>query len=169
MSKYTEADLKAVPQSELTGIPLLREQWDLAKAEPEGWDQGAWIKADDDLDPAVKAFILEHKVTPWNCGTTCCVAGRVALAKGARLTDNTVEFFSENDVLDTAFVVTPNGVHVEVEDFARNALELSESQARALFNGSNSQRDIEEMVRLLEEDPNADLGGDYDEDEDEPW
>jgi hypothetical protein len=171
---YTKDDLKPVAQSELTGVPLLREQWELAKAEPEGWDQGSWIKADDDLDPAVTEFILEHKVTPWNCGTTCCVAGRIALAKGAHLTGNALDYFSDTGYLNVTFVAVPGEeFSVEIDEFARNALGLSRSQACALFAEANSREDIDEMVRLLEEDPDAELGDwgdqDYDEDDDDEW
>jgi hypothetical protein len=156
---YTEADLKPVPQSELTGIPLLREQWDAAKAEPEGWGQESWIHQGDTetLDPAVVAFIAEHHVPPWNCGTKCCVAGRIALAKGARLIPDTAGWVGEGRELDTAWILTPEGEMKAVEAYAKRVTGLSRDQVGYLFHSGNTMEDIEAMVCALEENPDADL------------
>ena len=155
---YTKEDLRPIPQYEETGIPLLRKVWDAIRADGSAWDQGDWIGTPEDweLELVVIEYIEEHSVPPWNCGTAYCVAGHVALAKGATLPRDEVAYAVETRALQTSFIEV-DGVAKPVSQYAQEVLGLDRFQTRALFAGDNSAELIDEYVAALEADPNADL------------
>jgi hypothetical protein len=156
---YTEADLRPWPQSALTGIPLLREQWELAKAgDLKTWGQEDWVHSGGQLlDPAVVAYLKANQAPPWNCGTKACVAGHIVLAKGARLHSFALDLLGSRARLDSGVVVTTDGLQVDVGDYAAELVGLNRAQARVLFDGGNTAEVIEGCIAALEANPEADL------------
>lgn len=157
---YTAKDLKPIPQLTETGIPLLRAVWERIKIDSSAWNQGVWIGVQNTtpyLDKAVVDYIKTHKVPPWNCGTAYCVAGHVALAKGATLPAMALDVV-EGEYFTSSYVIKPGGTWSEPVDlYAMELVGLDSSQASTLFAASNSPWTIECYIRALEDDPAADL------------
>lgn len=87
-------------------VPLLRKTLEHITEHPEEWDQTWW------------------------CGTSCCVAGLVALAEGWQRTN----VFSAR--------VRRDGEERFVSQVAREALGLTPAAADRLFDGGNSLREL---------------------------
>ena len=123
------------------------------KGLPSEWDQGHWAISRPDGTPIAAS-----------CATACCLAGKVVASQGGR-------FLLESDYGDYQIATTaelPSGRVVDVEDFARDHLGLTYEQAAALFDGDNTITDVRRIIGALLEDPDAEVEGssDYDEDED---
>jgi hypothetical protein len=165
---YTKEDLRPIPQSDKTGIPLLREMVERIKADERAWRQSDWISSVAELDAAVREYIVEHEVVPWNCGTAYCVAGHVALAKGAKLTPHVIDqlagrgdYVNEDSYyrnrFSTGTIIRPDGRREAVDEYAMEVVGLSYDQATTLFAGPNTLEMIEAFVQVLEDDPTDDL------------
>lgn len=173
---YTEKDLIEVPVLEETGIPLLRKVWEGIKADSRAWNQGVWIGVarggSRRLDDVVVDYIKANRRPPWNCGTAYCVAGHVALAKGAVLPRGEVKYVAK-DAFSMSIIIRPEDIEeadaayaesgyegpytTDVDDYARDMMGLSYGQAQMLFSESNDAYAIELMVRALEINPDARL------------
>jgi hypothetical protein len=112
-------------------VPLLRkavewvEQQDLLPDEERMWDQTDWV-------------------TTGVCGTTCCVAGWVALNNlppGGRVADPTGMGPSE--------VHAPHTLPVSVASYARDLLGLDADSAGRLFYGGNDATDIRAIAEEI--------------------
>lgn len=97
------------------------------------WDQGSWISPRD------------------NCGTACCIAGKVALEDGL-LPVLAGSWATDRNDIDSEHVVDPsNGQIVSIPKYAAEALGLAEDYDADedevdLFGGSNTIDDIIEIV-----------------------
>lgn len=87
-------------------VPLLQQVLDHITDNPETWDQTDW------------------------CGTSCCVAGHVALAQG----------WQRTNVHSSR--VRRDGEERSVSQVAREALGLTPDDAERLFDGGNSLREL---------------------------
>lgn len=161
-------DLKPIPQTDKRGTELLVEILNRIEADDTAWFQGSWIAtphhhsngARKPLSEAVRAYIAEHEVPPWDCGTAYCLAGHAVLACGAKLTPNEVTIVTEYGDLNAYFVI-PAGAEdrqpMPIEKLAQELLNLSNSNVAALFHGSNTLEDLTLMVSALVDDPDVDL------------
>lgn len=109
---------------------------------PSEWDQSDWMKQK-------------------SCGTSCCIAGKVALDAGATpvLFDDDLEEVSpeealglwtedyEHDVTDVRIPGLPH--RVPIREYARQVLDLNEREASRLFFGGNGLYDVIEAIRVV--------------------
>jgi hypothetical protein len=118
----------------------------LAGEESE-WDQGTWIDiplydgTSDSVTPAVEA------VANLSCGTTCCLAGKVALDAGAvpSVLGEDGELYLTGSLVDL-----PDGEkEVDVAEFARQRLGLNIDQCGVLFAGSNTIEDLRVLIPAI--------------------
>lgn len=113
---------------------------------PSEWYQGFWLTRD-----------------PAGCGTACCIAGRVALQDGGIPVVNDDNYdaldretskreWESSDSIDATRVWLPKRHEpVDVEEYARKALGLSQEEADDLFNGTNDlDAMLREIARLIE-------------------
>lgn len=121
---------------------------------PSEWNQRAWLKVTPGLDagPQITA------TSGTQCGTACCIAGKVALDSGAFpaayrnngigglvAADDPNVRLCENTSLD--FVIPAEGGDaVGVSDQARAVLGLTQDQAGPLFAGENTYDDVVRIV-----------------------
>jgi hypothetical protein len=100
---------------------------------PSEWNQGQWL--------------LRRRGAN-SCGTACCIAGKVALADGAiPVYDTRGDWSTQVDGRSTALAYFPSlDAERPVDDYAREALGLTQSEASQLFEGSN---DLERMLELI--------------------
>lgn len=107
---------------------------------PSEWDQSGWLTRRADLD----------------CGTACCIAGKVTLEDGGvpvmhlgagSWTDRWLTDVREGT--SATYVQFPSGRRVTAEDYAQEALGLTDRQAMLLFNGDNELDDIIRVVAEL--------------------
>lgn len=114
---------------------------------PSEWDQGNWIAIPaytgypDSIAPAVEA------VANMSCGTSCCLAGKVALDAGAvpSVIDDDGEPYITGSLVDL-----PNGeTQVDVPTFAQEVLGLNQDQRGALFGGSNTIEDLRVLIPAI--------------------
>lgn len=152
-------DLKPIPQHTERGIPLLRIIWEQIKADMEAWEQDSWygVSWEALAAPAVREYIAERKVIPWSCGTPACIAGHASFAAGATLPPRIVELMAEGKPSVGGEIITPDGVEMWVQDYAREVLGFTDEQADVLFAAPRTADEIEHMVTALEGDPRADL------------
>jgi hypothetical protein len=105
---------------------------------PSEWDQGAWLKRQDGVN---------------DCGTTCCVAGKVALDDGAKPVPDygiSGEWADLREGEDSSLVILPGSDEsVNVRDYAQKALGLTDAQASLLFEGNNDLDDVLNVIRDL--------------------
>lgn len=117
-------------------IPLLSEIMDFIKDHPTTWHQDSWFKIVD-RKTGEESYVSElQEVTEVNsCGTSFCFAGHVGLAQGfsSPPKDNTSpwERYVDGELYPES-----------IEEFARKRLGLNYSQANALFDSSNSMKEI---------------------------
>lgn len=95
------------------------------------------------------------------CGTTCCIAGKVALEDGGTpivVNDDGEEvvdpvealrLWESFDTEDTNEVMIPGVGRVGIETYARVALGLDMGQANRLFWGDNELADLIRIIRDL--------------------
>lgn len=103
-------------------VPLLRkaldwahEQWQRSlRGEPSEWSQGIWIAQAPE------------------CGTVCCIAGKVSLETGWRPIPSIWDGWVRNE----------QGREEHASDVARAALGLTIYQASFLYGGSNTVADL---------------------------
>jgi hypothetical protein len=155
-------------------MPLLRKTFDWVteqneRAEaglPSEWDQGTWVRtgngdfhdalnirhelldtsggvltARTDKIPEVKKTLA---AMAQNCGTACCVAGYVTL----------LDHPFEDAFIGTAISGLPGAegtALVDPEDYAREALGLTEDEANELFSGGNEYGDIKRVMTQIAE------------------
>ncbi len=124
---------------------------------PSEWDQGHWAIQRPDGTPIAAS-----------CATACCIAGKTVAALGGR--------FLLDDVYDRGYQTAteaelPSGDVVDVEDFARLHLGLDYEQAEALFDGDNTIHDVRRIITALLADPDAQVLGaqDYEEDDENEY
>jgi hypothetical protein len=94
---------------------------------PNEWDQSHWLRQ------------VGEERTGTACGTACCVAGRIVLEDGGK--PNFWEGRHTSRV--------PDGTETHVEDYARQALGLSNSQASRLFEANNTLDDVLRIITDL--------------------
>lgn len=121
---------------------------------PSEWDQASWLKAVPGLEagPAVE-------VEGTACGTSCCMAGKVALDAGAVpaifTDDGYVPFDDPRSVealyqgIDFGHVVLPDGTDADVADFAQRELGITDHQAGRLFSGQNDLDTVLTVIRQI--------------------
>jgi hypothetical protein len=152
---------------ELRGTELLRRVWERIKARPERWAQDSWVSVrpnSPDVDPA----------DPFTCGTTACVAGHAVFLAGAALLEHDLRLIRDQWELhdlnpvqieqvvpppgyDGVFGVFARGTAVEIPDLAADLLGLNPDQADRLFSYNVTEELLDEYVKALLADPNADL------------
>ncbi len=102
-----------------------RHQEELRLAgERSEWDQSDWIK-----------------IT--SCGTSCCIAGRVVLTHGWEPIN------SGSPEGSSWLIADEHGQFAEVDDIARELLEISRDDAWCLFLAENTLADVEEIITGL--------------------
>jgi len=100
---------------------------------PSEWDQGHWLKRDRDL----------------SCGTTCCIAGKVALDDGG-VPDGGWHSWEDTHDGDVSGVLRfPDGQLDSASGHARRALGLTFHQADRLFDGDNGLTDVLAVIGAL--------------------
>lgn len=87
---------------------------------PSHWDQGNWI------------------VWGTDCGTACCIAGKVALEDGGQPLDRSGAL--------SEFVILMDGEVTEIDAHAERVLGLTRDQASALFEGDNDLADLRVVI-----------------------
>jgi hypothetical protein len=100
-------------------VVLLEKTLEHIKAFPEDWDQGYY-----------------------RCGTAMCFAGHASMLAGAQWAVDDGEPLS-------AMLVTPSGQYMDVHNFAKRELGLTEPEAGWLFDGNNDIAELEEIVDSL--------------------
>ena len=121
---------------------LLREVLDYIKTHPQSWYQDAWFAYFD--SSRKRQYSLESfEVTEVNsCNTAYCFAGHVALRSG---------FAAPPKNGGSSWYDESRGQYVD--DFAKQELGITASQADALFGAENTLEDLEYMVNEIIENP----------------
>lgn len=122
---------------------------------PSEWSQGSWLKLVPGLESGPQVVVREGT----QCGTSCCIAGKVALSEGARPADfeGRPVFGTEATPSTTVYeytsldyVIPPGETEqVFVSDFAQRVLGLNDEQATNLFRGSNDYPLIAQILGEL--------------------
>jgi hypothetical protein len=121
-------------------IPLLRKAVEWAEAEAakpwelSEWNQSMWAM------PA-SALVRYHdgaKKAP-ECGTCYCIAGFVSSLHAA-------EVRADGDCAD---LLDADGFVIEEDEYAQNALGLTERQANTLFRASNTIEDVRRIAESI--------------------
>lgn len=109
-------------------------------------NQATWISAAE-YDPE----------TDEPCGTAMCLAGRIGLLAGAKLPPSPDRVWFVNPVTGESEWVNwdPRHQRVHIATFARRRAGLTEGQADALFEGSNTLPEIRAMVDHLRDYPES--------------
>ncbi len=103
-------------------IPLLRKTMEYIEANPLEWDQSSWASN-----------------TP--CGTTMCFAGTAAFLAGADL------MLDLPGVSGSEACKTPEGDFLAIDEYARQQLGLTASQAdRIFYSDPHNPQDMRRVV-----------------------
>jgi hypothetical protein len=97
---------------------------------PNEWNQTHWFRRPD---------AAEGTVTDTECGTACCIAGKVAAEDGGK------PRFPFGSIV-TGEVLMPDGTSHHVRNYAKEALGLDEEQAERLFEAGNSLEDVLNLI-----------------------
>lgn len=121
--------------------------------------QGLLAWAEGEAEKAAQGKPSQWDQTIWSneCGTSCCIAGKVALEEG--LTPRVSTFYPRtvrNFVTPDGDFVTPDGDSVDPSDFAQDKLGLTLEQADALFEENNTLSDLRHIIGKIAEDPGWD-------------
>jgi hypothetical protein len=116
---------------------------------PENHYQGAWIDFDYDgdykyPDEGIKCAKSNGDHPP--CGTTLCLAGWVSFLEAPKGT--------VFDAVSPIFKL-PNGTPTRMDDYAREKLGLTWSQANVLFAGTRSVEGLEACIDCIAKHPHA--------------
>lgn len=145
-------------------VPLAEEVLRSITAQPEEHDQASWFEVTDfDNLPGEARVVYENEddreeiktvnvrgMLEGSCGSTACVAGWAALLSGWEV--NTVRSLTGNGEFVDTSAVSPDGEEVSGVDFelqGREALELSEQDARFLFFDTDDTTAIIALYGLI--------------------
>jgi len=101
----------------------------------------AWAEHSESLpqDAGVPRWDQAHYMAKADCGTTCCIAGWVALHEGAK------PILDSDGDPDSLEVIDTDGHRQDIPVVARRALGLTSDQSGYLFWGSNTLEDLKRM------------------------
>lgn len=105
-------------------VPLLRKALEHVTAHPEEWDQGVWAKRSS------------------QCGTQYCLAGTVVVLSG----EFRAQWSSTNYSTEFTHYCTRVDNDDCLYDIQDTAINLLNTDAYHLFNGSNTLRDLWELA-----------------------
>jgi hypothetical protein len=96
-----------------------------AAGERSEWNQGTWLRTND-------------------CGTACCVAGKVAYDEGFRVLDDVLG-------VNTGKIIDADGVEsdLSISEIAQDRLGLSHNAGAALFDGDNDIADLWHIANVI--------------------
>lgn len=139
----------------MLNIPLLRKMVDLVtvdlpkystsetgKSDSKYWEQGVWISVINDEAQGESLLEItesgvEGIVTGMKCGTAACLAGETWIEHGP--------VGSKFDLLHDD-VILPNEEVQGIRYWAAEQLGLTLEQSSAIFNGSNSAKQIQKLA-----------------------
>ena len=123
----------------MRNIELLDKIIAKIEAEPESWNQGRWA-----IGSGENAFRDDngHLQPGPECNTAFCVAGHVAVETGAKF--NWMRYGVRIEI-EAHHVVGENGHLQSIDNYAKEKLGLTQSEADDLFDLYNSLDQIKEM------------------------
>lgn len=130
----------------MVNVELLDETMNHIRNNPQKWRQSAWYAWLDEDGKLAQDVVTVEVEEVNSCGSAMCFAGHAALKSGFPAPP------SENWKQWTA---TIDGKLMDVSDYAKKKLGLNWEQADVLFGGDNTMEDLETMVALLKENPDA--------------
>jgi hypothetical protein len=129
---------------------LMAQVRDLIEKHPEQHTQGSWLNSPGD-DWACRRAVLAGQARQ-SCRTTACVAGWAVL-----LTAPADAVIKDDAREPCAAVILPDGQHIMVSQYAREALGISQCQSSWLFAGHRSRSEVLAALAFLPDNPDAGL------------
>lgn len=168
MSSRSNAGGVAAGATETTehtiNVPLARKVLEHLETVPEDHLQSVWahVKGSDDIEPTITTIDQAAELALGACGTVGCFAGWTAAIDGhvvgtvgelagvvIDLSPDLVitqETYKWDDQVEPDRRFAVEGEQVTAEEYAKDALGLTQLQANTLFAGHRTRRDLRELL-----------------------
>lgn len=130
----------------MVNVELLDATMEHIRNNPQKWRQASWYMWVDEAGRTKYQGVVVDVEEVNSCGSAMCFAGHAALKSGFPAPPKS------NFQIWSAKI---DGKDWDVSDFARMKLGLTWDQSDVLFSGDNSMEDLETLVALLKENPEA--------------